>query len=319
MAAAQQGADAKQRAAYFEALAGKKIVFVPIAMGDPLMQGWDAALRIQSHDAGMEYELKDANWSTQSMSQAIAAAISEKPDVIVAHNINVQLLARDLKRANDEGIYVIQLNLASNQPTDALVGADWTGIAEATSNQIIADCGEGSGKSGKVAILAGQLTAADSVLMNQAMTRIFDGRDDIEIVASQATNWEAEKAREVTATLLQQHPDLCAVFAHWDGFAFGAGQAVKQAGKSGETLIYTNGGGDRRACDALGSGIFDRYWSYNSLAQGRDLVLAAKWLIQSGIKPGSQNIALYSPSTYMTPETYTDDQCWDVPDVSHLK
>ncbi len=313
---AAENADGAQRAAYESALKGKTIAFVPIAMGDPLFQGWDYAISAEAKALGMNYKLRDSNWSTTSMSQAITALIAEKPDILVAHNINVQLLARDLRRATEAGIRVIQLNLESNQPTDAFIGADWTGIGTATAEAIVKDCGAGSGKSGKVAIVAGQLTAADSVLENAALLKVFESHPEIKVVSNQASNWDPDKAREITSTVLQQNPDVCAIFGHWDVFSLGIGQAVKQAGRTGKTLVYTSGGGDRRACDALAAGLFDRYWNYNSLRQGHDVMTMAKVLMQLNHKAGSVHFADYSPNTFMTPTTFRPSQCWDLPSMN---
>jgi ribose transport system substrate-binding protein len=305
--------DAVQRTEFFKDLKGKTIAFVPIAMGDPLFQGWDYALRTEAAEVGMNYVLRDSNWSTTSMEQAITALIAQKPDILVAHNINVQLLSRDLKKATEAGIHVIQLNLESNTSTDAFVGADWTGIGEQTGEYIVKDCGAGSGRSGKVLILAGQLTAADSVLENAAILKVLNSHPEIKVVANQATEWQADKAREITATILQQNPDLCAIFGHWDVFTLGAGQAVKQAGLTGKALVYTSGGGDRRACDALQEGLFDRYWNYNSLRQGHDTMTIAKGLLQSKQAPGASHAAYYSPMTVLTPQNVKPNDCWDLP------
>jgi len=107
------------------------------------------------------------------MSELLAKAISEKPDVLVVHNPTVQLLARQIKQAESQGIKVLQLNLQSNQPSNAFVGANWTRIGNDIAEDIVKECGAGSGKSGKVAIIPGQLTAADSVMMNDAAFKVF--------------------------------------------------------------------------------------------------------------------------------------------------
>ena len=135
-------------------------------------------------------------------------------------------------RPNPQGIKVLQINLQSNQPSAAFVGANWTRIGREIAEDIVKECGAGSGKSGKVAIIPGQLTAADSVMMNEAAFKVFAQHPEIKVVSNQASDWEPEKARQITATVLQQNPDLCAVFGHWDVHTMGAGKAVKDAGIS---------------------------------------------------------------------------------------
>ena len=108
-------------------------------------------------------------------------------------------------RPKSEGIKVLQINLQSNQPSAAFVGANWERIGREIAEDIVKECGAGSGKSGKVAIIPGQLTAADSVIMNDAAFKVFEQHKEIEVVSNQASDWEPEKARQITATVLQQH------------------------------------------------------------------------------------------------------------------
>ena len=164
------------------------------------------------------------------MSELLAKAISDKPDVLIVHNPTVQLLARQIKEAESKGIRVVQINLQSNQPSTAYTGANWTRIGTEIAEDIVKECGAGSGKSGEVSIIPGQLTAADSVMMNEAAFKVFAAHPEIKVVSNQASDWEPEKARQITATVLQQHPNLCAIFGHWDVHTMGAGKAVKDAG-----------------------------------------------------------------------------------------
>ena len=187
------------------------------------------------HEASMRrstatrVDVRDAAFNTGAMSELLAKAISEKPDVLVVHNPTVQLLARQIKQAESQGIKVLQINLQSNQPSTAFVGANWERIGREIAQDIVKECGAGSGKSGEVAIIPGQLTAADSVIMNEAAFKVFAAHPEIKVVSNQASDWEPEKARQITATVLQQHPNLCAIFGHWDVHTMGAGKAVKDA------------------------------------------------------------------------------------------
>ncbi len=62
----------------------------------------------------MTFDVRDPNWSTDAGAQAITSLISEKPDVIVVHNPDVQSYARLLKQAEEAGIYVVQVNMRSS-------------------------------------------------------------------------------------------------------------------------------------------------------------------------------------------------------------
>ncbi len=237
-------------------MAGKKVIFVPITMGITLTEGW--ARRMKEHAAmhGYSFDIRDAAFNTGAMSELLAKAISDKPDVLVVHNPTVQLLARQIKQAEAAGHQG-----AADQP------AVQPAVRRLRRRQLDAhrhrdrartssrNAAPAAAKSGKVAIIPGQLTAADSVMMNEAAFKVFKDHPEIKVVSNQASDWEPEKARQITATVLQQNPDLCAIFGHWDVHTIGAGNAVKDAGLSGKVLVYATGGGEQgEACKAIENG-----------------------------------------------------------------
>ena len=74
--------------------------------------------------------VRDPNWNTNAGAQAVTTLISEKPAVIVIHNPDVQTYAKLLQRAENEGIYVIQINMGSAYRSSGFVGANWIEIGE---------------------------------------------------------------------------------------------------------------------------------------------------------------------------------------------
>jgi ABC-type sugar transport system substrate-binding protein len=279
-------------------------------MGISLTEGW--ARRMNEHAAryGYSFEIRDAAFNTGAMSELIAKAISEKPDVL-AHNPTVQLLSRQIKQAEAAGIKVLQINLQSNQPSTAFVGANWERIGREIAEDIVKECGAGSGKSGKVSIVPGQLTAADSVIMNEAAFKVFKEHPEINVVSNQASDWQPEKARQITATVLQQNPDLCAIFGHWDVHTMGAGNAVKDAGLADKVLVYSTGGGDSDACKAVEDKVQDRIWSYDADGQGRDAGTMIDILLQGGKAADDSMLSIESPMKIIKagPE-YDPTLCW---------
>ena len=292
-------------------IAGKKVIFVPISMGISLTEGWARRMREHAAIYGYSLDVRDAAFNTAAMSELLAKAISDKPDVLVVHNPTVQLLARQIRQAESEGIKVLQINLQSNQPSAAFVGANWERIGREIAEDIVNECGAGSGKSGKVAIIPGQLTAADSVIMNDAAFKVFEEHSEIQVVSNQASDWEPEKARQITATVLQQHPDLCAIFGHWDVHTMGAGNAVKDAGKADDVLVYSTGGGDDVACKAIEDGVQDRIWSYDADGQGRDAGTMIDLLLQGAAAADGSMLIVESPMKIIRAgDGYDPSLCW---------
>lgn len=292
-------------------IAGKKVIFVPISMGISLTEGWVRRMKEHAAIYGYTIDIRDAAFNTGAMSELLAKAISEKPDVLVVHNPTVQLLSRQIKQAEADGIKVLQINLQSNQPSTAFVGANWERIGREIAEDIVKECGEGSGKSGKVAIVPGQLTAADSVIMNEAAFKVFEQHKEIQVVSNQASDWEPEKARQITATVLQQNPDLCAIFGHWDVHTIGAGNAVKDAGLEDKVLVYATGGGDDVACKAIEDKVLDRVWSYDADGQGRDAGTMIDVLLQGGTAADGSMLIIESPLKIIKAgDGYDASLCW---------
>ncbi len=89
-------------------------------------------------------------------------------------------------------------------------------------------------------------------------------------------------------------------------------QAEKEAGKTGEVAVLTNGGGNQMACDNVKSGAFDKVWSYDVPGQARDMVDMIKVMFQSNIKPGGMRVALYTPLKVITMDAFDPSICWSL-------
>jgi ribose transport system substrate-binding protein len=315
MAHAADGA-AELKDQYVKSVYGKKLAFLPMTLGAPLMDTWEYVIRTEAERAQMHYTVKDPAWNSTALAQAFEGAIADKPDVIVVQNPNVQLLVKQIKQAQAAGIYVIQLSMMSNTLSDGYVGGDWIDQAEATGREIVKDCGANSGKSGKVVILQGELTAAQNVYMTNGLMKEFAKDPHIQVVSSQATNWDATKAYDITTAVLQQHPDVCAIFGPYDIMTIGGAQAVKKAGLTGKVLVYSNGGGYKEGCDAVRVGLIDKYLDWEAWNQGREVVVMAKDLLMSGEKPGSHSVASFSSYFWVTKDNVDQARCSDIPKKS---
>ena len=158
-ALAQKGLDEPFQGAFKEALAGKTVAYVPVAMNFDLTEGWFAGLKKELEPYGVKVIVRDPNWSTNAGAQAVTTLISEKPAAMIIHNPDVQTYAKLLQRAENEGIYVIQINMGSTYRSSAFVGANWIEIGERDTEAVVNAC---KGKSNKIAIVQGALSAAAS-------------------------------------------------------------------------------------------------------------------------------------------------------------
>ena len=292
-ALAQADTRTQLRSDFDAAIKGKKVAWVPITLGNPLADSWTKAMKSNFDKYGVELVVRDPNFDSGAQLQAVTSIINEKPDVLIVQNPNVSLLANEIKRAMAAGIYVVQVNMRSNQPSDAYVGVDYYDTGRLIAEDIAATCGNGKG-SGKVAIVQGEPTAAGSVDQLRGALEVFKKYPSIKVVSTQAANWDSNKAYEITATVLQQHPDLCATYGFWGIMQAGAAQAVKAAGLDGKVKVYASSEGNWNDCDLVEQGLFYKILSFRSNIQGEQIADAVITLLEEKAKPGSRSLIYLS-------------------------
>lgn len=311
VAIAQDGPKDELREPFISALKDKTVAFVPTSLGFDLTDGWAQYMKEDADHNGYNLVVKDPAFDTSKGTQIISSLIADKPDVMVVHNIDVQSYARLLKKAESEGINVIQVNMKSTYSTDAFVGADWFEVGAAGARHLVNACDPAKGKSGKIAVIQGALTAAASVYQIRGVEAILAENPQIKLVANQPADWDSSKAQTIASTILQQNPDICGFFGFWDWMDIGIGAAVKEAGKLDDVEVVTSGGGNTIDCERLGDGTFDMVINYDVPGQSRDISNLIKMYLQKDVEPGSQNrFALYTPLEIMTKDNINANSCW---------
>ena len=313
--AANEGLENPRDTAFMKTMKGKRVIFIPLAMGFDLTEGWAAVMRQQAKRLDYTFDIRDPNWSTDAGTRALSAAIGEKPDVLVVHNPDIQSYARLLKQAQAAGIKVLQVNLESNTTTDSYVGADWTEIGKQAANAIVEKCGAGKGISTKVAIDTGVPTAASDVFQLNGIYTILKQHPEIQVVSQQATEYNAEKARSIMETVLQQNGDLCGAIGIWDNQDTGTASAIGQAGKASQVFLVTSGGGNQVGCDNVSKGLFNLYISYNVPLQGDILNGEIARLMQSDQSAGANKVLYFTPLTLITKANANQRNCWKLDDL----
>src|SRR5215475_13787592 len=206
-------------AAYDKALKGKHVVLVPMAMGFDLAQGWAAYLKREVEGWGGTFDTSDPKWDTNAGAQAITDLISSdpKPNVLVIHSPDLNSYSKLLKKAQKEGIYVVLVHNPMNFPADAFVGSDWDRLGQLEAEAVVKGCGENSTK--KLGLVQGDAANASSIYQYNGIMKVLKQHPDFQVVAEPFSNWDPTTSRNVTTTMLQQHPDICGIIDFWDGDA----------------------------------------------------------------------------------------------------
>ena len=112
----------------YAGLKGKKVIYIPISMNYDITQAWLAGMKREAERFGYEIIVRDPNWDTNAAVQAFQAAIREKPNLIVTLPPDTTSLSRLVKRAQEDGIPVIEIQQITSIVPDVFVGSDWTSI-----------------------------------------------------------------------------------------------------------------------------------------------------------------------------------------------
>jgi simple sugar transport system substrate-binding protein/ribose transport system substrate-binding protein len=214
-----------------------------------------------------------------------------------------------IQKAESEGIDVVQINMRSAYPSVVYVGADWIEIGEKATTAVADAC---KGKSNKIAVVQGALSAAASAYTLKGVENVLAKRPELKVVSSQAADWDAAKAKGITQTVLKQHPDLCGIVGFWDGMDSGTAAAIKEAGLTGKVFLATSGGGEQKgACDQVKSGAFDLDISYDVPTQASNMAASIKWLLQNKGKVKDAKGSIYTTLIPITKaNAATEGTCW---------
>ncbi|MBI5388445.1 MAG: sugar ABC transporter substrate-binding protein [Verrucomicrobia bacterium] len=171
--------------------------------------------------------------------ELVEQMIAQKADAIVIAPADSKALVPVCKKALQAGIIVINIDnkfddavLAASQSKFPFVGPDNRKGAKAVGDA-----------------LAKKLKAGDQVVIIEGAPNAFNGVQrrlgfedavkaaGLKIVSSQSGYWETDKANQVVAALMTEHPDVKAVLCANDSMALGAVAALRAAGKLGQVLV----------------------------------------------------------------------------------
>jgi ribose transport system substrate-binding protein len=273
------------------ALQGKKVRMVVYTDAVELQQSWITRIRESFDGTGIDFAYTSANFDGQVLVQQAQTALDQGADVLILHNSDLTSLANVIKKAQDAGVYVVVMNLGSNAQSDAYVGPNWEEMTAKLADRAADDCAA-AGKN-KVALITGFGSDTGSVLTVAGATPAFEKRG-MQVVASQPAQFDPTKAADIARTLIQQHPDICALLGNWDGMMLGVAKVVGDLGLAGKVGVYTTDS-TQESCDAIGRGTLTAAVNYQAgTGMGDTAAALVKYLLQSGVPAGGARTAVFT-------------------------
>lgn len=208
--------------------------------------------------------------------ESIENFIQQGVDVIIISPAEVEAVKPGIQQANKAGIPVIMVNMLEKQEDIEIasyIGFDNAEAASVSAYSMLDAFGGpgvlGEGEkatppedgmldlewwesiyqdvdknsiSGKVAIIEGIAGDLFSTQRNEGFHAVIDQYPNIEVVQMLAADWNRQKGIEAAENILQNNPELDAIYASSNEMGIGAYNAVKDAGREDEVIVITNDG-----------------------------------------------------------------------------
>jgi ribose transport system substrate-binding protein len=165
--------------------------------------------------------------------------IAQKVDAIVIAPADSKALVPVCRKAQQAGIIVINIDnkfddavLAESRAKFPFVGPDNRKGAKAVGDYLAARLKPGD----PVVVIEGAPNAFNAIQRRLGFEDALKAAG-AKIVSSQSGFWETDKANQVVAALITEHPDLKAVLCANDSMALGAVAALRAAGKLDRVLV----------------------------------------------------------------------------------
>jgi ribose transport system substrate-binding protein len=226
---------------------GKRVFYLPLLMGVPIVQTWWQGVQDASQAAG----LKAQNYDPQAEANLIVAgmeqAINSDVDVIIIDSIASESISAQIKQAVGKGIKVIvanERNDSAGGPADKAVNAgvslDYIGAATLEADWVVAD----SGGRASVAVFILPDSPAHLDMVNAIRTQFALVGSGMKLVSVQqvaASDWPT-RLPTLTGALLSRYPDLGYIIPVVDAMALNIVPTLRQRGKVGKVKISTYNG-----------------------------------------------------------------------------
>ncbi|MCD8098637.1 MAG: sugar ABC transporter substrate-binding protein, partial [Lachnospiraceae bacterium] len=242
-----------------------KIAYVAHDISTPNNQAWlEGIERECEYYDNITVQSFNGDSSAEEQVKIMSEVINQEYDAIIIQCSDGSALADSVTQAEEAGIPVITLNLDADCVHSALVQA-----LDYDAGRLIADeIAAATNEEGKVVIIQGIAGVSRTDNLEQGFRDTLESKyPNMEIIASQAANFEKEQATTVMNSFLSQFDEIDGVFAINDAMAEGASLAVQAAGRLDEMVIW-GADGEKDALAMIEEGTLTGTIYTNSWDQG---------------------------------------------------
>lgn len=215
-------------------------------LANPFWGAMGEGVEAGAESAGVEYYLQavESDQAAESQLNVCNTMLERKPVAMITAAINSTNLLPCLKKAQDQGIKVVDLDgnldpeilAAESIDITFSIGSDNVKAGAQGAEYMVSQLGaDAQGPVLVIEGLSGNITGQKRATgFADALKEMAPG---LEIVASLPGDWDRGKAANITNDILTRNPDLKGIFAANDGMALGAVESVFAAGKGDDVII----------------------------------------------------------------------------------
>jgi ribose transport system substrate-binding protein len=216
------------------------IALVIKTLANPFFVEMEVGARRAAAETGIQLDVKAADKET-SVDQQVALVeelIQEKVNAIVLAPSDSHKLVPVVKKARDAGITVINLDNRLDvafQKDLGLTPVPFISVDNVKGAFLAAQTIARTRNPGPVeaAVIEGIRNAVNAQARKIGALKAFSANPDIQIVAMETANWQADDAAKVTQTIFTDHPNIKLLFCANDTMALGAISTLHRMGITG--------------------------------------------------------------------------------------
>lgn len=227
-----------------------KVGMVVSTLNNPFFVSMKEGAEKKAKELGYDLVVLDSQNDPAKERSNVEDLVQQGIGALIINPTDSDAVKNAIQVANDNKIPVITLDRQSNGGTVAshIASDNVKGGSEAA--QYILDSLKNKDKI-KVVELQGLPGASATRDRGKGFHDVVDGKSNVQVVASQAADFDRQKGLSVMENIIQATPDFDAVFAHNDEMALGAVKALKAANKN---VIVVGFDGNKDAEDAVKNG-----------------------------------------------------------------
>lgn len=268
---------------------GKKTIGVSmLSLQSEFVVNVKEAMEDEAAEQGIRLIVNDAQREAIRQVQQVESFISQGVDAIILNPCEMEASSPAVRKAQEAGIPIINVNSETSAPPDGFVGSRDEESAELALEYIA----EALGGTGNIVVMHGYMGQAAQLKRAAATQTVLAKYPGISLLAEQTAEWDRAKAMSLMENWIQSYRErIDAVFAQNDEMGMGALQALEQAGLKEKVLVVSiDAIGD--ALRAVKEGRLDATVFQDAEAQGKQAVRMALDFIQHKDSVADTNVLI---------------------------